>query len=62
LTQTLCNTSGLINGYRGLDLQGAPGGPESGLKADNRQIMTIGHDDSASQYINIYLLSRNILG
>jgi hypothetical protein len=52
----------LINGYRGLDFQGAPEGPESGLKVDNRQDMTIGHDDSASQYINIYLLSRNILG
>lgn len=32
------------------------------FSADNRQDMTIGHDDSGSQYLNIQPLSRNILG
>jgi hypothetical protein len=32
------------------------------FSADNRQDMTIGQDDSGSQYLNIRPLSRNILG
>jgi hypothetical protein len=32
------------------------------FSADNRQDMTMGHDDSASHYLNIQPLSRNILG
>jgi hypothetical protein len=63
LTQSLNSTSDLHNSYRELDF---PEQPPEGLNPDYRQkavrIMTMGHADSASQYINLPSMSRNILG